>query len=69
MTDDWVREIIREVVVSFVLGQIQELVGPVTTAMMEYFDDRYATLSEVVVATTTATIATIRARGERDFQY
>ena len=39
MTEDRVREIIREEVVSIVLEQISTLFGSIKTAMMEFFDD------------------------------
>ena len=45
-TKDRVREIIREEVVEIVWSQIPELFGTIKSAMMEYFDDRYATLDE-----------------------
>ena len=47
-----------------------ELFRMVKAALIELFDDRYAALSEVVVVVVTiVAIATIRARGERSFQY
>ena len=46
-----------------------ELFGMVKDAMIELFDDRYAALSEVVVAVATMAVATFGARGERYFQY
>ena len=39
-----------------------ELVGSVKAAMMEYFDDRYATLYEVVVTAAIVIVASIKAR-------
>ena len=53
MTEDWVREIIREEVVEIVRGQILEMFGSIKTAMMEYFDDIYATLAEMAAASAT----------------
>ena len=69
LIDDHVREIMCEEVVSFIRGRILELVEFFKVAMMEYIYDRYATLSEVVVAATSATVAAVGAQGEKDFQY
>lgn len=41
----------------------------VKTSMIELFDDRYATLSEVVVTAATAIVTAIGDQGERTFQY
>ena len=41
--------------------------GSIKIAMMEFFDDHYATLSKVDVFATTAAVAIVRTRGERAF--
>ena len=61
MAEDRVREIIREEVVSIVQGQILNLFCYIMTAMMEFFDDQYAALSDTVVA--------VRSGTGRSFQY
>ena len=52
-----VREIIHEEVISIVREQIPELFGCIKTAMIEFFNDRYAALSEN--ATAAATVAVV----------
>ena len=65
MTEDRVREIIQEEVVSIIRGQIPELFGFIKTATMEFFDDQYASLPEVtnVASTTVVIVVGIGARG------
>ena len=71
LAEDRVREIIREEVIEIVRSQISELFGTIKSAMMEYFDDRYAALVETAAAA--ATLAVTAAGGGvgagRGFQY
>ena len=69
LTEDRVREIIREEVVEIVRSQIPELFSSIKTTMMEYFGDKYTTLAKTVVAT--AIMATTAEGGGsgRGFQY
>ena len=71
LIEDRVREIIHEEEVELVRGQIPELFGSIKTAMMEYFDDRYAALAETDAA---AVASAVTAAGGgvgfgRGFQY
>ena len=68
-TEDKVREMIHTEVVSIVRGQIPELFGSIKTAMMEFFDDRYAAYSETTAVTATTTIVAARIGAGRAFQY
>ena len=60
LTEDQVREIIHEEVVEIVRGQIPELFGTIKSAMMEYFDDRYVALVEMVVVVAASAVTTAR---------
>ena len=59
LTEDCIREIICEEVVEIVRGQILEMFGSIKTAMMKYFDDRYAALAEMAATAAATTITTI----------
>ena len=61
LIEERVREIIREEVVEIVQGRIPKLFWTIKSAMMEYFDDRYATLAETDDA---STIAAVTVAGE-----
>lgn len=50
----------RHPLVPETIGQIPEMFGSIKTAMMEYFDDRYATLAEAAVAGATMVVAAAR---------
>ena len=63
LTEDRVREIISEEVVSFV----PELVRPYKATMMEDFDDRCATVFEDAIFAATTVVTVVRVRGERAF--
>ena len=69
LTEDRVREIIRQEVVSIVRRQILELFGSIKTSMMEFFDDRYATLLETATAIATIIIVVAVIGIGRAFQY
>ena len=68
LTEDRVREIIREEVLDIVRGQIPEMLGSITTAMMEYFDDRYTTITETVAVTASTIEAAAGVGADRPFQ-
>ena len=55
-----VRKIIREEVVSIVRVQILELFESINTAMMEFFDDRYAALLETAAVVASTAFAAAR---------
>ena len=67
LTEDRVREIIREEVVEIVPGHIPEMFGSIKTAMMEYFDETYATLVETAVVTATKAITAASGGAGRGF--
>ena len=69
MLEDCVREIIREEVVTIVRGQISEMFGSIKTMMMEFFDDHYTAIVEMVAVATSRTVAATCARSGRAFQY
>ena len=69
MTEDRVREIIREEVVEIVRGQIPEMFGSIKTPMMEYFDDRYASIAETTAAAASAVVAAAGTGTGQAFQY
>ena len=54
--DDRIREILREEVVAIFRDQIPELCGSIKTAMMEFFDNRYATVVETIAGAASATV-------------
>ena len=56
LIDDRVSEIIQEEMVTIVWGQILEMYGFIKTAMMEYFDDKYASIAETVAAVAAASV-------------
>ena len=59
LSEDHVNEIIREEVIEIVWGQFSKMFGSIKTAMVKYFDKRYAAIAEMVAteATTTVTAA------------
>ena len=72
MTEDRVREIIREEVVEIVRGQISELFGSIKTAMMEYIDDIYVAHMETAITAIASAVTAAGGGGvgaSRDFQY
>ena len=48
---------------------MSEMFGFIKTSMIELFDDRYANLSDVVVAVATMAFSAARILGERVSQY
>lgn len=69
LTEDQVKEMIHDEVVSIVQGQILELFGSIKTSMMEFFDDRYASLSETVATVGTTTVVVVEIGLGSAFQY
>ena len=56
LTKDRARQIIREGVIEIVRGQIPEVFGSTKTAMVEYFDKRYAAIAEMATAPASAVV-------------
>ena len=57
LSEDRVKDIIREEVVAIVWGQILEMFRSINTVMMEFFDDHYATISKMVDITACTVVA------------
>ncbi|XP_052626750.1 uncharacterized protein LOC111890364 [Lactuca sativa] len=66
LSEDRIREIIHEEVVTIVWGQIPKMFGSIKTTMMEFFDDRYAAIAETADA---AAVADASVRTGQVFQY
>lgn len=69
LTKVQIREMISIEVVTAIRGSIPELFGSIKISMLTLFDDRDATLFEVVVPATTTTVVVAEVRGERSFHY
>ena len=69
LTEERVREIICEEVVEIVRGQIPEMFGSIKTAMMEYFDEKYAALAETAATAATTDVTVAGGGAGRAFQY
>ena len=67
-TEDEIRELTSTEVVIVIRGQIPEMFSSIKTTMIEYFNDRYAALSEAIVAAANTIITADRVHGERTFQ-
>ena len=65
--DAKVREILRDEVAALFRAELPELFGSIKTAMIEYFDERYAALAETATAAVTAAVATAKGRPSRGF--
>ena len=46
--DARIRKILHDEVTAMFRAELPELFGPIKTAMVEYFDERYAALTEMV---------------------
>ena len=64
-----VRKILRDEVAALLRAELPELFGSIKTAMIEYFDERYAALAETAAAAVTAAVATAKRGASRGFQY
>ena len=62
LTEDRVREIISEEVIEIVRGQSPKMFRSNKTAMMEYFDDRYATIVETAATIASAAVVAASTR-------
>ena len=67
--DARIREILHDEVAAMFQAQLPEMFGSIMTAMVEYFDDRYAALAEVVAATITTSVSATGLGTGRVFQY
>lgn len=59
-SDKEIRRIIQEEVAAAIREEIPEMFGSIKTTLIETFDEKYAALSEAVVAAATAAIAATR---------
>ena len=55
--------------VEIIRGQIPEMSRSIKTAIMEYFDDRYTTIAEIVVVAASAVVAATSVGSGWVFQY
>ena len=67
--DARIREILREEIAELFRAELPELFGSIKTAMVEYFDERYAALTETATAVATAAVAAVGGGASRGFQY
>ena len=59
LSDDRVKEIIREEMIKSIWGQFLEMIGAFKTVVVEYFYERYAAIAETAAAiASTAVTAT-----------
>ena len=64
---DHVSEIIREEVIGVVWKQFPGMFWSIKTVVVEYFDECYAAITEMVVAVAIATVTTTRGRSWLSF--
>ena len=67
--DARIREILHDEVAALIRAELPELFGSIKTAMVEYFDERYAALTETAAAAATAAVAAAGGGASRGFQY
>ena len=67
--DARIREILHDEVVALFRAELPELFGSIKTTMVEYFDERYAALTETAAAVATAAVAAAGGGDGRGFQY
>ena len=67
--DARIREILHDEVAALFRAELPELFGSIKTAMVEYFDERYAALTETAAAAATAAVAAAGGGASRGFQY
>ena len=67
--DARIREILHDEVAALFRAELPELFGSIKTAMVEYFDERYAALVETAAAAATAAVAAAGGGVGRGFQY
>ena len=56
--DARIREILHDEVAALFRAQLPEMFGSIKTAMVEYFDEYYATIAETAVAAATTAVTT-----------
>ena len=62
-----IREILRDEIAELFRAELPELFGLIKTAMVEYFDERYAALAETAAAAATTAVAATKGRPSRGF--
>ncbi|XP_052626743.1 uncharacterized protein LOC128133384 [Lactuca sativa] len=67
--DDRIREILHDEVAAMFWSEFPEMFGSIKTAMVEYFVDGYATLSEAAATAATIAVSTIGLGAGQVFQY
>ena len=67
--DARIREILRDEIAELFRAELPKLFGSIKTAMVEYFDERYAALIETAAAAATAAVAAAGGGAGRGFQY
>lgn len=67
--DARIREILHDQVVALFRAELPKLFGSIKTAMVEYFDERYAALTETATAAATAAVAPTGEGAGQGFQY
>ena len=67
--DARIRDILHDEVAAMFRAELSELFGSIKTAMVEYFDERYADLAETVAAAAAAAVAAEGGGAGQGFQY
>ena len=67
--DARIRDILHDEVTAMFRAELPELFGSIKTAMVEYFDERYAALAETAAAAATTAVAAAGGGAGRGFQY
>ena len=57
--DARIREVLHDEVAALFRTQLPEMLGSIKTAMIKYFDERYAAIAETVVATATSALTAV----------
>ena len=68
-SDEEIRRIIQEEVAAAIRAEIPKMFGSIKTTLIETFDKRYATLTDVVVAAATAAVTAARPQGGDSLLY
>ena len=67
--DARIREILHDEVAAIFRAELAEMFGSIKTAMVEYFDEHYAALTEAAAAAATSAVTVARGGTGRGFQY
>ena len=67
--DDMICEIMHDEVAAMFWAQLPEMFRSIKTAMVEYFDARYAALTEAAAAAATMVVSAAGLGASRGFQY